>query len=231
LGWTAIFKISALLTSGLIILLSFQLPKRQPSATGGYLQMLKTLVHLFRHEALLRRRAFYQACLFGSFSLFWTVMPMWLADQYHFTQRGIAVFALVGVSGAIAAPIAGRLADRGYARHVTRAAFLTALSAMLMTCLPLKNTAVMLLLLVLAAVLLDMAVTGNLIVGQQIIFSLGDAIRGRVNGLFMAAFFLGGAFGSSMGSALYAYGGWPAAALLAIALPCLALVYDLLTNS
>src|ERR1700730_9612732 len=69
--------------------------------------------------------ALFQAFLFGAFSLFWTTIPLLLAGpEFHMSQRGIALFALAGVAGAVAAPIAGRLADRGWSRAATGAAML-----------------------------------------------------------------------------------------------------------
>lgn len=47
-----------------------------------------------------------------------------------------------------------------------------------------------LILLVIVAITLDMAVSGNLVLGQRIIYSLGSEARGRVNGIFMSIFLL-----------------------------------------
>ena len=49
-----------------------------------------------------------QAFLFAAFSLFWTVTPLLLAGpEFGLSQRGIALFALAGVAGAIAALLFG----------------------------------------------------------------------------------------------------------------------------
>jgi predicted MFS family arabinose efflux permease len=62
----------------------------------------------------------------GAFSLFWTATPLLLAGPaFHLSQGGIALFALAGVAGAIAASIGGRLADRGSSRPATVLAVLT----------------------------------------------------------------------------------------------------------
>jgi len=82
-----------------------------------------------------------------------------------------------------------------------------------------------LVLLVLAAIMLDMAVSGNLVLGQRAIYSLGKEARGRLNGLFMSIFFIGGAIGSFIGGWSYAYGGWNAASWIGASLPLAALVY------
>ncbi|MMZ65696.1 hypothetical protein D1872_281150 [compost metagenome] len=72
-----------------------------------------------------------------------------------------------------------------------------------------------------------MAVSGNLVLGQRTIYSLGNETRGRLNGLFMAIFFLGGAAGSFRGGWSYAHGGWGPTALIGVAMPFIALLYYL----
>lgn len=54
--------------------------------------------------------------MFGTFNLFWTAVPIVLTQKFGFDQREIALFALAGAGGALAAPVAGRLADRGLTR-------------------------------------------------------------------------------------------------------------------
>ena len=49
------------------------------------------------------------------------------------------------------------------------------------------------------------------VVGQRAIYSHAREALSRLNGLYIALLFLGGAFGSAAGAALYALGGWPAA--------------------
>ena len=60
--------------------------------------------------------------------------------------------------------------------------------------------------------------------GQRALFARGGDYRARLNGLFMAVFFTGGAVGSAVGGWAYARGGWPLASGLGGALPALALL-------
>ncbi|SDN00194.1 Predicted arabinose efflux permease, MFS family [Paenibacillus jilunlii] len=226
-GWHAIFAISAVVIALLTILLSRVLPKRQPVPTMNYGGLIRSLGTLLKSTPVLRRRALYQASLFGTFSLFWTTVSLRLADTYHLSQQGIALFALAGVAGAVAAPIAGRLADRGWTRPLTGLAFVLAAAAFLIAYLFQGDSKVTLGLLVVGAIILDMGVSGNLVLGQRAIYSLGNEARGRLNGLFMAIFFIGGAIGSSLGGWAYAYGGWGLTSLIGLALPVLAFLYYL----
>jgi predicted MFS family arabinose efflux permease len=224
-GWKSIFVISAVVISLLTLLLSRILPARKPVPTLNYGQLIRSLGTLWMHTPVLRRRAMYQASLFGAFSLFWTTVPLRLSEYYHLSQQGIALFALAGVGGAVAAPIAGRLADRGWTKPLTGLALWLAGASFLLAYLVQDNSNFTLGMLVLTAILLDMSVSGNLVLGQRAIYSLGTETRGRLNGLFMAIFFVGGAAGSSLGGWAYAYGGWNLATLIGLALPVLALLY------
>lgn len=226
-GWHAIFAISAVVIALLTVLLSRVLPERQPVPSMNYGGLIRSLGTLLKNTPVLRRRAMYQASLFGTFSLFWTTVSLRLADTYHLTQQGIALFALAGVAGAVAAPIAGRWADRGWTKPLTGLAFGLAAAAFLMAYLFQGDSKVTLGLLVAGAIILDMGVSGNLVLGQRAIYSLGSEARGRLNGLFMAIFFIGGAIGSSLGGWSYAYGGWGLTTLIGLALPVLAFLYYL----
>jgi predicted MFS family arabinose efflux permease len=163
--------------------------------------------------------------MFGAFSLFWTVVPLHLAQQFGMPQRGIALFALAGVAGVIAAPIAGRVADRGWVRPATAAAMLIALASLLLAQVELGDARQQVLLLAAVAILLDFGVSANLVLGQRLIFSAGAAQRGRFNAIYMATFFAGGAIGSALGGWAYAQGGWTQAAWTALCFPLLALAY------
>jgi predicted MFS family arabinose efflux permease len=74
-----------------------------------------------------------------------------------------------------------------------------------------------------AAILLDFGTTAIMTLGQRAIFSLQAEVRGRLNGLYMAAFFIGCAVGSALGGRAYAEGGWTLAARVGLAFPIVAL--------
>ncbi len=226
-GWRAVFAGSAIVAALLALLLSRALPIRQPAPGVSYGALLVSLGTLLKQLPPLRRRAIYQASLFGAFSLFWTTVPMHLASEFSLSQQGIAWFALAGVGGAAAAPLAGRLADRGWTRLFTAIAIAIAALSFLLAYVIQGSSAASLALLVIAAIALDMAVSGNLVLGQRVIYSLGNEARGRINGIFMSIFFIGGAIGSAAGSWAYAHGGWRLASTLGLIMPLLALLYFL----
>jgi predicted MFS family arabinose efflux permease len=211
----------------LAIVLGLTLPEYRPSLRLRYRDLLASLGRLLAETPVLRRRAMYQAFLFGAFSLFWTASPLFLAKAFHLSQESIGLFALAGVAGAVSAPIAGRVADRGWIRLPTGFALVLAAAAFWVTRIGEPGSNLALGALTASAILLDFAVSASLVAGQRAIFSLGAACRGRLNGLFIAIFFIGGAIGSALGAWSFAEGGWTLTAWVGFALPVAAFIYFL----
>ncbi|MGV7206546.1 MFS transporter [Oxalobacteraceae bacterium A2-2] len=225
-SWHVVFGGAAVVILALAAILRARLPERVPAAPLPYARLIGSLWTLFTTTPVLRRRAAYHAGLFGSFSLFWTVTPLMLAGpQFHLSQTGIAIFALVGMAGAVASPIAGRLADAGHTLPATAAALLLGVLGFALPMIAPGSRNVALVLLVAASIVLDMGVAGNLVLGQRAIFTLGAEVRSRLNGIYFALFFAGGALGSALGAWVYAAHGWHAALLTGMAFPALALLY------
>lgn len=225
-SWRAVFYLSFIGMVLLSAILRFTLPPRPVVARLKYHQMLASMVHLVKNTPTLRRRALYHASMFGAFSLFWTTTPLLLAGpRFGLSQKGIALFALAGVAGAIAAPIAGRIADRGWIRSATAAAMLLAIGAFAITYIGDIGSRLSLAMFVIAGIALDFAVSANLVLGQRVIFALAPEIRGRLNGLYMTTFFCGGAIGSAFGGWLFAHHGWRGASIGGIAFVLVSVLY------
>lgn len=222
-GWRSVFLISAAVMLAMLALLRFSLPRRRPQANHHYGELLASLFALPVRIPLLRQRAAYQAAAFAGFSLFWTGVPLLLSSSFHYTQTGIAAFALVGAAGALAAPVAGRMADRGHATGGTVFALVAISLSFLLAMLGFWLHSVIV--LALSGVLLDAGVQTNLVFSQRSIYTLAPEIRSRLNGMFMAIFFVGGAAGSAITSPVFVHFGWVGLCAVGAVLPVLALGY------
>lgn len=229
-SWHAVFVVSGALMLLLAFMLHRVLPPRRPKQQTplSYPHLLKSMLKLMVTVKVLRRRAIYQAFLFGAFCLFWTASPLLLAGpDFQFSQIKIAIFALVGVAGAVSAPFAGRAADRGHGQAATALALLGSSISFGLGLLFEAGSLMALLALVLSAILLDAGVSANLVLGQRAIFSLQPELRGRLNALYIATIFVGGASGSALAAWSYAKGGWHLTALCGFAMPICAFLYFL----
>jgi predicted MFS family arabinose efflux permease len=204
-GWRAVFGTAAVVMLVISGVLATTIPKHQPAHSATYGQLLKSLWTLLRKQPVLRQRAFYQACMFATFSLFWTAVPLELARNHGLSQSQIALFALVGAIGAIAAPIAGRLADAGHTQVASLCAMLVAALSFLPS---LITPAFAVIGMAVTGIVLDFCVQMNMVLGQRSVYDLDAKSRSRLNALYMTSIFIGGAIGSVIASALYDHGGW-----------------------
>lgn len=225
-NWHAVFILSAALMTLLGAALYSILPSRPPVITGlRYKSLLASMFQLLFRTPILQRRGFYQACLFGAFCLFWTATPLLLAGpEFHLSQTAIAIFALVGVSGAVCAPLAGKAADRGWMRPATMAAMICSSGCFLLSHFFEPGSTTALAALVIAAILLDAGISANLVLGQRAIFSLAPEFRSRLNGLYIALIFVGGSIGSGLGAWAYARGGWWLTSWVGFSMPAAAFI-------
>ncbi len=220
-GWHVVFGSAAVAMIVIAIVFMAFVPPRRPNHTATYGGLLRSLGTLFMRMPVLRRRAFFQGCMFASFSLFWTAAPLELAQHYGYSQSRIAVFALIGALGAIAAPISGRLADAGHTRIGTLLAMVFAVVGFW----PIGIwPSLGVLGLVTTGVLLDFCVQMNMVLGQREIYALDAHSRGRLNALYMTSIFIGGSLGSLIASPLYTHGGWPTVLMAGSLFPLLALL-------
>jgi predicted MFS family arabinose efflux permease len=221
-GWRVVYLGSAVLMTVLALSLRSSLPQHAPTTSASYRNVLRSTLELVRTHPVLVRRGLYQAAMFGAFSAFWTTISFVLTGSpFRFSPIGIGVFALVGAAGAAVAPLAGRWADHGHTRRTTGISFVVAALALVLAGIGGHS----IIALAVAAVLLDMAVQTTLILGQHTVYQLDPDSRARLNSVFIAIFFAGGALGSELSSITYHAGGWGAVTVFSAALPLLALAY------
>ncbi|CAG2148423.1 MFS transporter [Ralstonia mannitolilytica] len=220
-GWRAYYGASAVAIVALAVVLPRVMPTFVPPRALSYGALLRSYGCLLRAEPVLRRRAATQALLMAAFTLFWTAVALRLAAApFHLSQSGIGVFALCGAAGVVAAPVAGRLADRGLVRvgtllahGIAAAGLLLALASALV---PGLGVPVALTMLAAAALLLDFGAIGDQALGRYTVNTLPPEIRGRVNGLYTGAFFFGAAAGGGLAGATWDRVGWVGVSVLAL---------------
>jgi len=235
-GWRSFYAISAAALALLTAVLALRLPERRPLTNASYGALIGSLFQLLRDEPVLRLRAFTAALMMASFSLFWTSVALRLAQPpFSLGQSGIALFALVGAGGAAATSPFGRMGDRGWTRIATLISRLIMLAAMALAAwaggIRSGDPLTLLILLGVSAVMLDVGVTGDQTLGRRAINLLQPEARGRINGLFVGIFFLGGALGSALAGTVWDFGGWVAVCAAAAGFGMIALITGLVARA
>ena len=87
-----------------------------------------------------------------------------------------------------------------------------------------ENHGIAFVFLLLAGILIDAGVSANLVFSQKVVFSLAPEIRSRLNAMFVASIFTGGAIGSALGAYAYAQWGWATTAAVGGVIPCMGLI-------
>jgi len=222
-GWRAMFGLGAGMSAAMTLVFALTLPVTAPSTDVGYGRLLGSLVTLVRRHPALLRASLVQGCLFGAFSVFWTVLAWRLAGPaLHLGSEVAGLFGLVGVAGIGAAPLAGWIADRRGPQMVVGlgAACVVAAWGVFGVFTGLGG-------LVAGVLILDLGVQAALISNQAFVYGLQPDARGRINTVFMCVMFLCGALGSAAGGLAWNYGAWRAVVAVGIVLPLLGLTLHL----
>ena len=207
LGWRVIYAIAAGAMALCAALAARLLPRQPPAGPATHKALLLSLVALWRQEPVLRLHAFLGAMGFAAFNSFWTPLVFHYARLFPGdASRMVGITGFIGVTGALAAPLSGRLSERIGARGINGAFLALVLAAFLV----LWRAGDSLLGVAIGAALLDAGVQGSHVSNQTRIYALGATARNRLTALYMTAYFVGGALGSFVGTLAWQEARWPA---------------------
>ncbi|ASA26147.1 MFS transporter [Paenibacillus donghaensis] len=226
-GWRSVYQFSAVLMLILAGVMFRALPRQDvDKATLSYLQLLRSVLALYKQERILRVRAVLALLIFSAFSILWTslVLPL-SAPPYELSHTAIGAFGLAGVAGALGAVQAGGLADRGFGERTTGIALLL----LLLSWLPLSWLDRSLTAVVIGIILLDLAVQAVHVTNQSLILRVRPEARSRLTAAYMVFYSIGSAAGSIASTTIYGYAGWSGVCLLGAAVSAAALLFWRLT--
>ena len=218
-GWRAMFMGAAASIALIGLAAARGLPRFQPTTQLAYSALLGSLGQLWRKHSALRRAALSQGLLSVGFSAFWSTLAVMLhGEPFHLGSAAAGAFGLAGAAGALAAPLAGRIADRRGPELVTRLGTgLAAVSFALMLLAPFFSAPSQIVLIVISAIGFDLGIQASLIAHQSIVYSIEPGARSRLNAVLFVLVFVGMAVGAALGSVLLAQWGWMAVAALSTA--------------
>jgi len=206
IGWRLVFVAAAVAMALLAAVLRVALPAVPPSAKLPYRALLGSLAAIARREPVLRGRCIVGGLGFASFSAFWSIIAFHLAHTAIGGSTTAGLLGVLGLTGIVIAPIAGRLAMRAHPAHVNLGALaIIAAAFAVFAAIPASLVAISV-----GVVLLDAGTQANQLTNQTVIFGLAPDERSRINAIYMVAYFLGGALGTAVAAQAWQHAGWPA---------------------
>lgn len=206
-GWRQMYFIAATICFVLVLIMRRILPETQSNHNSSYKTLMASIWKFVRTVPPLRAAALSSGLSFACISAFWVTMVLHLsAEPFAFNTVQIGLFGIIGASGALAAPMIGRLSKS--TEDTVKRNSLFGLLLQLIGFIGFFFTGSHIFLLVVGIVLIDVGHQALQISNQTLIYSLDAQARNRFNTVFMTTTFIGGALGSAIGIFLYHAGGW-----------------------
>lgn len=209
-GWRSVLFVGAGLMAVLAIVVYLVVPGDEARPHQAYGALLLSVGRMIRTETMLRQRMVLGFLTMFGFSAMWTSLAFLLSgsrgERFSYSEAMIGIFGLAGVAGAAAAPMFGKLADRGHLRAATTAAWVITIAGWLLLAWPGTPMAVLLI----GLVVFDFGVQASQLSNQSAIYALAPEARSRVTTSYMVAYFTGAVAGSVASGFAYGAGGWTA---------------------
>jgi predicted MFS family arabinose efflux permease len=208
-GWRAVYGVAAASVALIAVAVWRWLPAFRPTTSLGYGALMHSMTRLWGAHPELRRAALAQGLLSVGFSAFWSTLAVMLHEVFHLGSAAAGAFGLAGAAGALAAPLAGRLADRRGPELVTRlGAGIAMISFAVMGFGAFLSGPAQIALIVAAAIGFDFGVQATLVAHQTLVYGIEPAARSRLNALLFTGMFIGMATGAALGNLVFASAGW-----------------------
>ena len=223
LGWRTVYVLAAIMMVALFALLTFKLPRLDPTYEGSYFELMKSIGHYFKKEPRLRLAALRGALSFGALSAFWTTLVFLMDDNFGYGSTVAGLFGLLGIGGALAAAQVGKLNDRMGEQKIIVVAIATLIVSWIVFLFSANTIAG----IVVGVILIDLGQQALHITNQTIIFADNPDARNRINTVYMVSFFLGGAAGTVLGALAWEHFQWTGVSLFGMTLSAAAMLAHL----
>ncbi|WP_278382485.1 MFS transporter [Clostridium tyrobutyricum] len=221
-NWRIVYIFGAVFIVILFILILKLFPKDKPTGETFYKRLLKSIPDLIKKQVSLRESAVNGFFMFGSFSIFWTSLIFLLQTPiYNMGARETGLFGLLGVAGALAAPLIGKIADKKSPRFTVGIGVI--LSTVAYICFFVFGYHIAG--LIIGVVVLDLGNQCGQVSNQARVQLLGNEARSRNNTVFMFSYFIGGAVGSFLGTFFWQSFGWYGVCIMGFVFQALAIIF------
>ena len=210
-GWQTTFWLASVVCLIMLFVLRASLPHRPPSLRMSYGQLMHSMLGFLSTKPQLWISSLVSALSFGAFSAFWTTLAFLMHEYFHRGASEAGMFGIVGVVGALAAPLAGKVSDKRGPGFTVIISIILCVAAFVLMGVWVSIPA-----LILGVLLMDLGVQSIQVAEQSTVMALVPEARSRINTLYMVARFLGGAGGSAIGAAAWSCHRWTGVCIVSI---------------
>jgi predicted MFS family arabinose efflux permease len=205
-GWRAVYVFAAVATVAVAAMLARVLPRLEPTFSGSYGALMRSLFALLREEPVVRQTALIAALQFAAFSAFWTTLAFHLHDlNASYGSETAGLFGLVGVAGASASYAVGKLADAHDPRRIIFAASILFIGSWALLAWQGASIGG----LIVGVILLDLGLQSAHVSNMARNLAVRSTAMSRANTLYMTIRFAGGAIGAALANYAWSVWRWP----------------------
>ena len=221
--WQVIYIVSGILMLMVAVVLNARLPFI-PSSKISYFAVFKSMGNLLKEEPRLIYRSLIGAFAFATMSILFSTISILLKASFSLQDVMIGLVTLIGVFGALSTKKVGKIADRGYVKHITWAGIAVLGGAWIF----LYFGAYYLISYIVGFGLINLGLALVHTSNQNVIFNLRPDAKSRVNSIYMTSYFIGGASGSALGIFAWQHGGWIMACVVGLILVICAALFTII---
>lgn len=203
--WKMVYYISAGLTVLSVLFVYFKLPNVEPTFKDSYVKLISSSFYQLKRFPKLRFLALMGGIAFSIFCSFWTTLTFLLVEApYEYSSDTIGLFGILGIAGAMLAPVIGKASDKGGSGRTQLFASIILLAG---------SAAIFLfpghlISVILAVIFIDVGVQSIQVTNVALIYRLDQKANSRINTIYMTSYFAGGALGTFIGLKCWDLGGW-----------------------
>lgn len=221
LGWRTIYYIAAALMLTVSILLPLIMDSGERAkdrlSVSKYAGLLGSIGPIIKANPEILISGAIQGLSFGIFLAIWMGLGLHIPDNLGYGVDTVGYLAMLAIVSMVTTPRFGKWADRTGARPARL--ILCTLQFGIMTMFLITGHSLWL--LIVPLVLTNTFGPSIDVTGRMTFLSKSPDIRTRLMTVYIVLMFIGGGFGSWMGTASYAWGGWQATAWIIVAMSAL----------
>jgi predicted MFS family arabinose efflux permease len=226
-GWRSVYAFAAVAMVAVAVMLARMLPRVEPTFSGSYGALMRSLFVLLREEPVVRQTALIAALQFAAFSAFWTTLAFHLHGlDGRYGSETAGLFGLVGVAGAGASYAVGKLIDTHDPRRVIFGASIVFVASYLL--LAWKGASIGG--LVVGVVLLDLGMQSAHVSNMARNLAVRGTAMNRANTLYMTIRFTGGAVGATLGNYAWSVWHWPGVCGVGLVFACASILPQIIPS-